>query len=80
MHVQRTIFLSIILRWTVLTLVGWLAYALLRALWAIIYLGAPSYDWIWYLPVAALIISLPVFITWRLPLTRTASVTFAGLL
>ena len=80
MRERHTVFLSIILRWTVLTLVGWLAYALLRALWTIIYLGAPSYDWIWYLPVAALIISLPVFITWQLPLTRTASVAFAGLL
>ena len=80
MRERHTIFLSVILRWAVLTLAGWLAYALLRALWAIIYLGAPFYDWIWYLPVAALIISLPVFITWRLPHTRIAAVIFAGLL
>jgi hypothetical protein len=72
-HIPRTV------RWVVLTLVGWLAYALLRALWTIICLGAPAYDWVWYLPVVALLIALPVYIAWRLPLTRIAFFTFAGL-
>jgi hypothetical protein len=48
-----------ILRWMMLTLIGWLAYSLFRALWVIIALGAPVYDWLWYVPVILLLTGLP---------------------
>jgi hypothetical protein len=46
----------IVLRWLSLTLAGWLAYVLLRALWTIIVLGAPLHDWQWYVPVSAFLL------------------------
>jgi hypothetical protein len=76
----RAIYLPIIVRWAVLTLAGWLAYALLRALWAIFYLGAPLYDWQWYPPVIALLAGLPIYLAGRLPRTRLAWLALIGLL
>lgn len=80
MREWRAIYLPIIVRWAVLTLAGWLAYALLRALWTIIYLGAPLYDWQWYLPVIALLVGLPIYLAGQLPRTRLALLTLVGLL
>ena len=80
MREWRAIYLPIIVRWAVLTLAGWLAYALLRALWTIIYLGAPLYDWQWYLPVIALLVGLPIYLAGRLPRTRLAWLALIGLL
>jgi len=60
----RALFL---IRWITLTLIGWLAYSLFRALWAVIALGAPVYDWQWYVPVILLLIGLPLYGAWRGP-------------
>ncbi len=68
------------LRWATLALVGWLAYALLRACWVAIYVGMPVYDWAWYLPVTLLLVGLPIYTTWGLPRLKVASVVLAGLL
>jgi hypothetical protein len=57
-------------RWMALAVSGWLAYALVRGLWAIIFLGAPLYDWHWYLCVIPLLTVLPVYLVWRLTDTR----------
>jgi len=80
MRERHTLLLPVILRWAVLTLAGWLAYALLCALWTIIYLGAPLYDWQWYLPVIALLVGLPIYLAGRLPRTRLAVLALVGLL
>ena len=80
MREWRVTYLPLIVRWAALTLVGWLAYALLRALWTIIYLGAPLYDWQWYLPVIALLVGLPIYLALRLPHTRLAWLALIGLL
>ncbi len=61
---MRRILYAVIL-WIGLALAGWLAYALLRALWTIIHLGAPFYDWQWYVSVVALLIGLPAYLIWR---------------
>ncbi len=41
----------IVLRWVLLILSGWLLYCLMRALADFISLGAPLYDWQWYLVI-----------------------------
>ncbi len=58
------------LHWIALTLIGWLAYSLFRALWAIIGLGAPVYDWLWYIPVILLLTGLPLYSAWHGPIRR----------
>jgi hypothetical protein len=73
-------YVLVIVHWIVLTLGGWLAYALLRALWTIVYLGAPIYDWQWYLPVIALLIGLPIYIVLSVSRTRLALLLLAILL
>lgn len=55
-----------IISWLVLALIGWLAYALLRAFATIIRLGVPFFDWQWYIPVIALLIVVPIGLTHRL--------------
>jgi len=55
------------LRWAALTLLGWLAYVLLRALWTMIDLGAQPYDWLWYLVLIGAGIGLPACLLWRRP-------------
>lgn len=67
-------------RWLTLILIGWLAYALVRALWTFIRLDAPLYDWQWYLAIIILLIGLSTRIVWRLPRSRLAICAFAGLL
>lgn len=76
----RNIHFAGIARWLMLTLAGWLAYVLLRALWTIVYLGVPIYDWLWYFPIIALLVALPVYMAWPLPRSRPVFLTFAGLL
>ncbi|MFN8597866.1 MAG: hypothetical protein U0559_16995 [Anaerolineae bacterium] len=46
--------------WLSLALIGWLGYALTRALAAIIYLGVPFFDWQWYAPSIVLITVVPL--------------------
>jgi hypothetical protein len=62
----------IVLRWLSLTLAGWLAYVVLHALWTIIALRAPLYDWQWYVPVGAFLL-ISVMIAWRLAYTELAA-------
>ena len=62
----------IVLSWLSLALAGWLAYVLLRALWTIIALGAPLYDWQWYVPVAAFLL-ISAMIAWRLAYAETGA-------
>ena len=51
--------------WLTLALVGRLAYALLRALATVIYLGAPVFDWQWYIPAIVLIVVVPLCLIFR---------------
>jgi hypothetical protein len=75
---NHTIF--IILRWLKLILIGWLTYALVRALWTVIYLGAPLFDWQWYLAVIALLFYLSVRSVRHLPRSRLSICALVGLL
>lgn len=59
--------------WLVLALIGWLAYALLRAFATIIRLDVPFFDWQWYVPVIALLIVVPICLTHRLLHGRSTS-------
>jgi hypothetical protein len=54
-----------IVGWLSLAVTGLLAYALLRALAAIVYLGAPAFDWQWYIPVITLVLVASVSLTYR---------------
>jgi hypothetical protein len=74
----RTLILPI-MRWITLTFAGGLGYALVRGLWAVRYLGAPIYDWFWYVPIIALLIGPPVSFTLRLQRKSTLLI-FAVLL
>lgn len=65
----RALFL---IRWITLTLIGWLAYSLFRALWAVIALDAPVYDWQWYVPVILLLVGLPLYWSWCGPVWRAS--------
>lgn len=72
--------------WFSLALIGLLTYALLRALAAIIYLGAPFFDWQWYIPAIVVVVSVPLCILqrWLQPQAKRAgrrtAVVFAFLL
>lgn len=69
----------VIVRCLALTLIGWFAYALARALWTIVYLGAPLYDWQWYPAIIAWLIVLVVRVLWRLPRSRLTTLVLIGL-
>jgi hypothetical protein len=75
---QKHITLTIV-RWLALVLVGWLLYGLARALWSVIRLGAPLYDWQWYPGLIVLLIGLTVHGVWGLPHTKQTALAFAGL-
>jgi hypothetical protein len=67
-------------RWLILTLIGWLTYASVRALWVFVKLGAPCFDWQWYLVVTILLVILAVRVIQRLPRSRFTVSVFVGLL
>ena len=46
----------IVIRWMLLSLLGWLLYCLTRGLVAFISLGAPFHDWQWYIAVILFLI------------------------
>lgn len=72
--------MSIMARWLALTLLGWVIYAMVRALWTTIYLGAPLYDWQWYLAIVGLLVGLCARIARCLPRSKMVAATFGGLL
>jgi hypothetical protein len=68
---------AIIVRWLALTTIGWLVYGLARALWTFVRLGAPLFDWQWYLVLIVLLTILVARIirSWpRSRLTRAGSI------
>jgi hypothetical protein len=75
--------LKFISNWIAFVIIGWLAYALLRGLAAIIYLDVPFYDWQWYVPLIILLTGLPLFVLWsrlryeKLRMRRGAVTIFA---
>ncbi len=85
MHKQQRI-LKFVIVWLVVLILGWLAYALLRGLAAIINLDAPFYDWQWYVPVILLLLGTPAYLLWslsrsgKLRLSRGAAVVGAILI
>ncbi len=60
----------IALRWLALAVIGWLIYGLARALWAVIRLGMPWFDWQWYIAILALLAVLVTGLSWRWPHSR----------
>jgi hypothetical protein len=72
--------------WLAVIILGWLIYALVRGLAAIIYLDVQFYDWQWYVPLIVLLISVPLYLLWsrlhhgKLRITRVAAVVFATLI
>ncbi len=64
-------------RWLALTLTGWLAYVLARALWTTIVLGTPFFDWQWYLAWLLFILSLPLWLLFRLRRNRALNLILA---
>ncbi len=83
---QRYRALKFIIVWMAVLILGWLAYALLRGLAAIIYLDVSFDDWQWYVPLIFLLVGLPAYILWsqwrhgQLRITRGAVVTCAVLI
>ncbi len=77
-HVKCCGVYSFVLRWLTLTLAGWLGYALVRGLWALVHLGAPVCDWLWYVPAIALWVGLPASFALRPP--QSMFLIFAALL
>ncbi len=77
------IILKFIIAWLAVLIPGWLAYALLRGLTAVIYLGVPFYDWQWYVSLILLLLGLPVYVIWsrsrygQLHISRSAAAIFA---
>jgi hypothetical protein len=69
----------LVIRWLMLTLMGWLTYAVARALWTYIRLGAPLYDWQWYLAIILLLLLLSTHLVWRLPSRASAYAVLIGL-
>lgn len=65
--------------WLALTLTGWLAYVLARALWTTIALGTPFFDWQWYLACLLFVLSLPARVLFRLRRNRAINITLAVL-
>lgn len=55
-----------LIRWIALVIIGWLAYGLLCGLSAIVWLGVPPFDWVWYATIIPLIVVPPVCLIWRL--------------
>ncbi len=53
------------------TLLGWLLYALVHALWTFATLGAPFFDWQEYLAIIALLIGALIYSAWRPPRPRS---------
>jgi hypothetical protein len=78
-HMRRKRATLIIVRWLALVLAGWLLYGMTRALWAIIRLGAPLYNWQWYPGLIVLLIGLTAHVVWGLPRTRRTAIAFTGL-
>lgn len=70
--------LAVALRWFVLALAGGLACVLLRAAVATAALGAPLYDWQWYVPLMALVAVFPALAAWRPRLARRRAFRLAG--
>src|SRR5262245_22647547 len=70
----------LLIRWLTLTLVGWLAYALLYDIVASIMLDMPWYDWLWYLPVSSLFVILPLQLAWRKSFTHRKGLVYGLLL
>jgi hypothetical protein len=54
-----------VIAWIILALLGWMAYGTIRGLSAIITLGAPFYDWQWYLVALILVIGPPLYFCYR---------------
>ncbi len=57
--------LAWIVGWLAVAILGWVFYALIRALIAVVFLDVPFYDWQWYLPAIGLLIGVPLYLTWR---------------
>ena len=70
---------SIVGRWTVLAVGGWLLYGLNYGLARLIWLGAPFYDWQWYLPVIFMAVFPLLWALRRLRLARGALALPIGL-
>lgn len=75
---RKRIILTIV-RWLALILAGWFLYGMIRALRAIVRLGAPLYDWQWYPGLIALLLGLTVHIVWGLPRNRRTISVSIGL-
>lgn len=71
---------TLIARWLVLSLAGYLVYALGRAFIGILSLGFPWYDWQWYLPVIGLVLLPTIFAVWRFPAPKPFFTSIAILL
>ena len=61
---KRYRILNFIISWIAIVVFGWLTYALVRGLAAIIDLAVPFYDWQWYVPLIVLLTGLPMYILW----------------
>jgi hypothetical protein len=72
--------LSLAARWLALSLIGWFVYGLTRALWVFVRLGAPAFDWSWYLAVILLLLLLGAHLVWRRPRSSLTLPILAGLL
>ena len=55
---------EVIIIWIVIAILGWLIYALMRGLIAIIDLAVPFYDWQWYIPLIVLLVGWPMYSLW----------------
>jgi hypothetical protein len=66
--------------WLALVIVGGLIYTSLRALATMIALGAPTYDWQWYVPLSACLLGLLLQLVWSWPSSRSRRWMYLALL
>lgn len=67
---SRKSLIWVFLRCLAWTFLGWLLYALARALWSFVVLGAPLFDWQEYLAIVVFLVSVLVYSAWRPPRPR----------
>ncbi len=71
--------LLFVARWLALSAFGLLAYACLRAVYAVVYLGTPLFDWVWYLPTIGVMLGILLCLAFPVLWKRATIVTLVSI-